>query len=365
MLYSLIMKEREALISLAAFVPFGPVRIKLLIEYFGSATKAYSVSSKKLREIGLGEKLVSEFDKHRRSFKYEEYAAKLDKYSIRVITQKDDQYPKLLLEIENAPTVLYVRGELKQADSVAIAVVGSRKVTSYGKEVAYKIASELAASGITVVSGLALGVDSIAHQAALDVGGRTIAVLGNGLDTVYPPTHRVLAQKIVKNGALISEYPLGYPAMPYNFPQRNRIVSGISLGVVVIEGTEKSGTLLTASHAAAQGREVFAVPGPITSPNAGAPNILLRNGAKLVTSAKDILEELDLGTRHLAIGNREILPETKEEIELFAILEIEPLHVDEITRRLGKDTGVVLSTITTMELKGMIKNIGNGVYGRI
>lgn len=359
------MTEREALISLAAFVPFGPVRIKLLHEYFGSYKKVWGANAAKLRELGLGEKLTGEFVGFKNDFDFPTYSQKLTKYGLTVLTQDDKSYPPLLKEIENAPTVLYVRGELKPADSVSIAIVGSRKITSYGREIAYKIATDLADAGVTIISGLALGVDAVAHQAAIDAGGRTLGVLGNGLDIIYPPANRNLGLDVIKNGALISEYPLGTEAMPFYFPQRNRIVSGMSLGVVVIEGTEKSGTLLTASHAAAQGREVFAVPGPITSPNSGAPNILLRNGAKLVTSAKDILEELKVGTRQLAIGNREIFPENADEIELFAILEVEPLHVDEITRRLNKDTGTVLSTITTMELKGMIKNVGNGVYGRI
>ena len=358
------MTEKEALISLAAFVPFGPVRIKLLVEYFGSARGAWGASGAQLKEIGLSSNLVGELENFKKKFNYSSYSARLRKYEIEVITQKDKDYPKLLIQIDSAPTVLYVRGQLKPVDSVAIAIVGSRKATSYGREVAYKISTELADYGVTIVSGLALGVDGIAHQAAIDAGGRTLAVLGNGLDTIYPFAHNELARQILKNGALISEYPLGYPALPHNFPQRNRIVSGISLGVVVIEGTEKSGTLLTASHAAGQGREVFAVPGPINSPNSGAPNILLRNGAKLVTGAKDILEELDLGVRVQGIGNKEILPENANEVKILEIVTAEAVDIDTIVRISGMQTPVVLSTLTSMELKGIVRNTG-GVYTKI
>lgn len=358
------MTEREAVISLAAFVPFGPVRIKLLREYFGSYRKVWAASPAKLRELGLSEKLVGEFFSFKNGFALSSYFTRLTKIGVDVIVQSDKNYPERLKEIDNSPTLIYVKGALKPADSVAVAVVGARKITSYGKEVAYKIASELAAQGVTIVSGLALGVDAVAHQAALDVGGRTLAVLGNGLDIVYPPTHRELARQVIKNGALVSEYPLGQEAMPFNFPQRNRIVSGLSLGVVVIEGTEKSGTLLTASHAASQGREVFAVPGPINSPNSGAPNILLRNGAKLATSAKDILEELKIGVRVQGAANREILPENKEEVEVLKLLEREGLDIDTIVRMSGMPTSEVLSTLTSMELKGIVRNTG-GIYIKV
>lgn len=358
------MKEREALISLAAFVPFGPVRIKLLHEYFGSYKKVWDTKPAKLRELGLSEKLVGEFVQFKKDFEFSVYSKKLEKFGIIALTQGDKNYPERLREIDGAPTVLYVRGELKPVDSVSIAIVGSRKITSYGREIAYKIATDLADAGVTIISGLALGIDGVAHQAAVDASSRTLAVLGNGLDTIYPPTHRELARAILKNGALISEYPLGYPALPHNFPQRNRIVSGMSLGVVVIEGTEKSGTLLTASHAASQGREVFAVPGPITSPNSGAPNILLRNGAKLVTSAKDILDELDLRRRAKGIEHREILPADKNEERILAIIELEGLDIDTIVRISGMPTSVILSTLTSMELKGIVKNTG-GIYIKV
>ncbi|MBI2405769.1 DNA-protecting protein DprA [Candidatus Microgenomates bacterium] len=355
------MTEREALIALCAFVPFGPARIKLFLEYFGSARETWKAETRRFKEIGVSDKLVSEFSEWRRHFDFSSYFAKLVKFGVSVATVTDKNYPERLRQTDDAPIVLYIKGELKNVD-VSVAIVGSRKITSYGREVAEKISSELAAAGVTIISGLALGVDGVAHRAALEVGGRTIAILGNGLDQIYPPSHRELAQKVTKHGALVSEYPLGHSALPMNFPYRNRIISGMSLGVVVIEGTEKSGTLLTASHAARQGREVFAVPGPITSPNAAAPNLLIKQGAKVVTGVEDILEELDLGHRAKGIMNREILPETEEEKLIFQLIENEPLHIDEIVRRVRFDAGIVLSTLTTMELKGMVKDIGGNIY---
>lgn len=359
------MTEREALISLTSFVPFGPARIKLFWEYFGSAKKTWNASEKVLREIGVSEKLVGEFSQFRQDFNPNKYFNQLKGLGINTIAINDKNYPQKLREISDAPIVLYIKGEIKPEDEVAVAIVGSRKVTGYGKEMARKFASELASAGVTVISGLALGVDGVAHEAVLEIGGRTLAVLGSGLDKIYPPTHQGLARRVSQSGALVSEYPLGHEALPFNFPYRNRIISGMSLGVLVIEGTEKSGTLLTASHAAAQGREVFAVPGPVTSPNSGAPNLLIRQGAKLVTKTEDILEELKLGLRVKSLGNRMILPETEEEKLIFQLIEKEHLHVDEIIRRVEMDGGLVLSTLTTMELKGMVKNFGGGIYGKI
>lgn len=359
------MTQKEALVAISCFVPFGPARIKLLVEFFGSATKVWKASQAKLTELGLRGKLASEFVAFREKFDTGLYFKKMEKLGVQALTIDDKSYPERLKEISGAPSVIYVKGEIEPQDEIAIAIVGSRKITSYGREMAAKISQELAANNVTIISGLALGVDAIAHQAALDSGGRTIAVLGNGLDTVYPPSHRQLAVAITQKGALVSEYPLGYPALPHNFPQRNRIISGLSLGVVVIEGTGKSGTLLTASHAANQGREVFAVPGQVTSPNSEAPHILIRQGAKLVTGAQDILEELEIGYRVQGAGNRQVLPETEDEKILFNLLEAGPLHIDEIVRQVEGDAGTVLATLTTMELKGMVKNIGSGVYQRI
>lgn len=359
------MTEKEALIALSSFVPFGSARIGLFREYFGSARAAWSAPVKKFAEIGLSEKLVFEFRNFRDKFDVDSYFARLKKYGVQVLVAADREYPNRLAEISDPPVVLYLKGELLKEDSVCVAIVGSRKVTSYGRNVAERLSSGLADAGVTVVSGLALGVDGIAHKATLEGGGRTVAVIGSGLDDIYPPAHRWLAQKIIKSGAVISEYPLSYPALPINFPHRNRIISGMSLGVVVIEGTDKSGTLLTAAHAASQGRDVFAVPGPITSPTSAAPNLLIKQGAKMVTDVRDILEELDIRRRTQGVAHREIFPESDEESIILGILENEPLHIDDVVRRSEKEPGFVISTLTTMELKGLVKALGGGMYERV
>lgn len=265
------MSEREYLLLLTSFIPFGPVRIKLLLSYFGSARRIWKADAKKLLQLGLGKEKALQFFEYRKNFKEKEYFNRLKKFSINFLTLNDKDYPENLKQLSNAPDVLYIKGKLKSADVNAVAIVGSRKMTAYGKEVTERFSSELASIGITIISGLARGIDTVSHQSALMANGRTIAVLGCGLDMVYPPENFKLAKEIERNGALISEYPLGYPAKPINFASRNRIISGLSKAVLVVEGAVKSGTLLTASHAAEQGRTVFAIPGQITSPLSGAP----------------------------------------------------------------------------------------------
>jgi DNA processing protein len=239
-------------------------------------------------------------------------------------------------------------------------------MTSYGREVTEKFAYELANFGVTIVSGLARGVDTIAHKAALSAGGRTVAVLGNGLDTTYPPENEILAREIIKKGgAVVSEYPLGYPAIPVNFANRNRIVSGLSRAVIVIEGAEKSGTLLTASHAAEQGRTVFAVPGAITSPMSAAPLFLLKNGARIATNSNDVLEELNMQVRVDREKIENILPTGEEEKNLLEILKNEPMHLDELVRITEYSTSEISARLTIMEMKGMVKSLGKGIYKKI
>jgi DNA processing protein len=291
------MNEREYLICVSTYIPIGPVRLSLLKSYFGSAKRVWQANFSDLRKTGLSEKLTSGFIKHRNRFNPESYLARLRQNKITVLTKGQHGYPANLLDLEDAPVVLYVKGKIKKGDSFSIAVVGSRKMTLYGREVATKFCSDLARHGLTVVSGLARGVDTVAHETTLKSGGRTLAVLGCGLDRIYPPENTLLADKICQRGALISEYPLGYPPMPVNFVARNRIISGLAKGVLVVEGASRSGTLLTASHAAEQGRTVFAVPGQIFSPLSEAPFFLIKSGAKMATEAHDILEELNIKDR--------------------------------------------------------------------
>lgn len=376
------MTEREAWIAFSAFPFIGPARFSLLRKYFGSARKAWRTPVKEFLGIGFSEKLTGEFENFRRDFDIASYLLRLKRLGVKIILLEDKDYPEILKKIEDPPYIIYVRNgvegiksrkstnlrqetraSIKGWSEIAVAVVGTRKPTAYGKEVTERLVTGLVDNGVTIVSGLALGIDAIAHRAALAAGGKTIGVLGCGLDLIYPPANRQLGEKMLSSGQgiIVSEYPLGYPALPQNFPTRNRIVSGLSLGVLVIEGAEKSGTLLTASAAASQGREVFAVPGPITSPVSKAPHFLLKNGAKLVEKVGDILEELKIESRISNLESRKVIPETKEEKKIMEILEKEGLDIDTLVRISGLDTGKVLGTLTGMELKGIVKNIG-GVY---
>lgn len=359
------MTEREYLICLSSFFPFGPARLSLLLSYFGSAKKVWNASTSYLISVGLKENLVLEFDSYRKKFSPKKYLASLDKLGVKVYTKSDGDYPRNLLEIDSAPLVIYVLGEILPEDTNAIAIVGSRKMTSYGKEVAEMFSSEFANVGITIVSGLARGIDSVAHKSSLNVGGRTIAVLGSGIDVIYPPENRSLALEVIKNGALVSEFPLGYPALRPNFAFRNRIISGLSKAVVVVEGEKKSGTLLTAGYAAEQGKTVFAIPGQITSPMSGACEFLIKNGAKIAFSPVDVLEELDLQFR---VDKEKVLnfaPADELENRILEIISRETLHIDEIARILGLEVSLVSAKLSLMEIKCLVKNLGGGEYKKI
>jgi len=359
----IVMTDSQYLTAIYAFNYFGPARIKLLLSYFKSANKIWKSSKEKLIEIGLPQKKVIEFDDFRKSFDIEEYFDRLRNLKIEVVTILDKEYPRSLKGLSGAPSVLYYKGDLTCLKSDCVAIVGSRQMTSYGREVTEKFSGELSDFGVTIISGLARGVDTFAHRACLAAGGKTAAVLGNGLDTIYPSENTGLSQAILKaKGVIISEYPLGYPALPENFAARNRIVSGLSSAVIVIEGAEKSGTLLTATHAAEQGKTVFAVPGQITSPLSKAPLFLLKNGAKIATETKDILDELDLQIKVDKEKIKKIAPDNPQEEKLLEILENEPLHLDELTRISGGKIPEISARLTIMEMKGMVRNMGKGVY---
>ena len=356
------MNEKEALISLSTFVPFGPKRIDLLISFFGSAEKAWGADRFHLEKLGLNEGKISEFIKHRSTFDLADYLKKLNKNSIKVVLKSDSNYPNELKGIDSAPILLYFKGKMKKGE-IGIAIVGARDASSYGKEIAERFANELALYGITVVSGLARGIDTVAHKGALSGHGRTIAILGCGLDLIYPPENKSLAEEIINhNGAIISEFPLGYPVMKTNFVSRNRIISGISKAVVVVEGRKKSGTLLTASAAAEQGRTVFAVPGPITSSNSEAPLFLIKNGAKPISNTFEILEdlwtELELDGKNI----QNVFPDRKEDAKILQVLTLKPTHIDNIVRISSLESTIVSARLTIMELKGIVENMGNGEF---
>lgn len=357
------MPEKDYLIALSTFIPFGPVRVKLLLDYFKSAKAIWFATKSELLATGLTERIVTDFDFHKTEFDIHQYLQKLREQKVNAVSIFDKDYPQNLKEISDAPFVLYVKGQIKKSDSRSVAIVGSRLMTNYGREVAQKFASELAAFGISVVSGLALGVDAEAQRAALKAGGRTISVLASGLDIISPLTNKALAMEFIKNnGAVVSEYPLGHSPKPFEFPIRDRLISGMAKAVIVVEGKQKSGTFHTVRAALDQGRPVFAVPGPITSPTSDGPNYLIQNGAKLITNIRDVLDELDLQFRVNPEVVEKIMPENKFEEQLISILEAEPLHLDELVRISGITVSDLSARLTIMEMKGIVKNLGNSVY---
>ncbi len=335
----------------------GPVRLRMLLDMFGDIRSAWESSEQVLREMKLERRSLENFLKIRRQVDLDEVLRHVERAGVHVLTWDSDTYPTLLRQIPEAPPVLFVRGEITSADEWAVAVVGTRKATVYGREVARALATDLAHNRVTVVSGLARGIDSIAHKAALDAGGRTIAVLGSGVDCIYPAEHRKLAEAIAENGALVSDYPLGTQPESANFPARNRIISGLSLGVVVVEADLQSGALITADFALDQGREVFAVPGSILSPASAGCNRLLRDGASVVTEVRDILETLHLDQLAEKQTARTILPANETEAAVIRHLSAEPHHLDELARATELPVEVISSTLVMMELKGMARQV--------
>ena len=342
----------------------GCVRYKALLGRFGSLAEAWTAGPADLRSAGLEDRIVRAITSGRSAIDPNAELELLGKHGIRALTWNDDAYPALLKEIDDAPPVLYVRGELSSLDEWAVSVVGTRRPTPYGRQVAEEISYQLASNRICIVSGLARGVDAIAHRAAIQAGGRTVAVLACGLDIVYPPEHAKLAREIMEHGALISEYPLGTQPRGDYFPRRNRIMSGVSLGALVVEGDLKSGAIITARWAADQNREVFAVPGSIFSPQSRGTNDLIQQGAKLVQTIDDVLEELNLTMVPNQMEIQELIPATDTESDLLRHISKEPIHIDEVCRQSGHSITTVSSVLAMMELKGLIKQIGPMAFVR-
>ena len=359
------MNDLKYLIALTHFPKFGPVRLKRIKKHFPDLENAFKSSANELIKAGIESKIADEFTAARVNINPDQLLEQLNQEGISAITIENKNYPKLLSEIYDPPQLLYYKGQLETQDEFALAVVGTRKYTNYGKQVAEQIVKDLARNNLTIVSGLALGIDALSHLAALEVHGRTIAILGSGLDkqSIYPSANRYIADKIIaNNGTVISEFPLGTPPLKHHFPQRNRIISGLSLGTLVIEAGEKSGALITASHALEQNRDVFAVPGSVYSPVSAGPNKLIKLGAKTVTNATDIIEALDLAQVTAYIDNKKIIPESAEEEKIISHLTHEPAHINELVRLTKLDTGIINSALTIMEMKGMIRNLGGMQY---
>lgn len=356
-------KEREYWLGLAALPGVGARRFFALLRHFGTAQAAWFAADKDWD--GVGGLSFLRWQKTLEARKTDFIGKLLHRLSAtdtKTITLMDDNYPELLRNIPDPPPVIYVRGQIRWEDQAALAIVGTRNPSAYGEKVCQRFAQELVSQGRTVVSGLARGIDGIAHLGALDAGGRTIAVLASGVDFIYPPEHKKLAARIVEQGALVSEYPPGTPPEPGKFPARNRVISGLSQGVIVVEAGEKSGALITADQALEQGREVFAVPGPITISQSIGPNRLIQQGAKLVTSIEDVLAEAQL-ILELPVQLKEESSELSQTEKLvLSHLNWEPKSADDLVKLTGLPSSEVAISLTMLEIKGMTKTFPGGRF---
>ncbi len=345
------------------FELIGSQTLKKIKKHFKTYQKAWEAPSSSFGKAGLKGKIIEELNKKRAKINPDKELEKLKKYGIKILIATDKKYPRLLKEIYDFPQILYYLGDTSAFSKFSLAIVGSRKYTSYGKENVEYFSRELAEMQLTIVSGLASGIDALAHRATVDVGGKTIAVLGCGLDRIYPSINCKLAKEILRSGGLIlSEYPLGSGPLRHHFPHRNRIISGLSLGVLVIEAAQKSGSLITANCALEQNREVFAVPGNIFSFKSAGCHQLIKSGAKLVTEPQDILTELEIKNTKEYKETKKIIPESKEEEIVLNFLKEVPQEINHIIKKLGLPVSQVNSLLTIMEMKGKIKNLGNGLY---
>lgn len=339
--------ERNYWLGLSTFPTIGPAKFRKILEEFGTAKAAWEAKKS--------------------DFSIEKYLNELKKKNVWFVTLKDKEYPKLLKEIKDPPYVLYGKGDKKLLnENKTFGVVGARKTTEYGREVTKLLTTELVLNGFTIVSGLALGVDAISHMTALENSGKTIAVLGCGVDCCNPGENQSIYNSIVAKGLIVSEFPLGMKPTKWTFPARNRIIAGLSQAVLVTEGAEDSGSLITANFALKFNRKVFAVPGPITSSMSKGPYKLIAKGARLVTGVKDILEELKIPSTKSQIPNKsksiKFKTATKEEQKILDLLQNESLHFDEIVRKINRDSARIAGILSVMEIKGMIRSIDGGKY---
>jgi DNA processing protein len=360
--------ELKYWIAFSRIPGIGRVRLSQLKGHFGSLRDAWKASEAGLKQTGLDSRSIDGLLSLRSAISPDAEVERMRGHRVKAFVCEDPLYPARLKEIYDYPPVLYVRGSLPAEDEPSLAIVGTRRPTIYGRQVTEEIVGDLVRSGVAIISGLARGIDSVAHRTALDAGGKTVAVFGSGLDIVYPGENTKLAQAILEQGALVSEYPLGVKPKPEYFPLRNRIMSGLSLGVLVVEAGEKSGALITAQQALDQNREVFAIPGSILSPASLGTNRLIQEGAKLVRSHTDILEELNLTVVARQPEISGLFPAGQPaatspfESAILKELGAEPSHVDEICRRSGLAMSEVSSALAMMELKGIAKQVGNMNY---
>jgi len=344
-----------------SFVPgVGRVTYSRLINQFNSPRLVLEAPIEKLKKC-VNEKVARAIKNFSHKDRVEKELSLMKRFQVSLVTLKDNNYPKNLAHIYDPPPFLYMKGKLKEEDKISIAIVGSRLSTNYGRSVAERISRELTKQGITIISGMARGIDSSAHKGALSANGRTIAVMGCGLDVMYPPENSKLYQQIVSKGAVVSEFPMSTPPEGSNFPTRNRIISGISLGVAIIEASSSSGSLITARLALEQGREVFAVPGMVNYATSKGTHRLIKDGAKLIENASDILDEIlpqcsspDNTSRANNLSEKlsDLSPEAKS---IFKFLDKEPIHIDAVIKKSGLSIGLISSILLDLELKGIVE----------
>lgn len=353
----------------------GPVTIKKMWDHFGNIKKVWDADAEDIQKIeGLNKPAAKAFLENRDKIDLESEIEKVMKNDIRIFTLEDEKYPENLKNVYDPPPVLYVRGEMSKVDRNALAIVGTRRASRYGLEFARKMAGELASAGLTIVSGLASGIDTAAHRGALEAKGRTIAVFGCGVDQVFPAENKKLAAEIENSGALVSEFPLGMPTARSNFPRRNRIISGLSLGVIVVEGHYDSGAMITAKYAVDQGREVFAVPGNVELDQSKGPHWLIKQGAKLVESVEDVLEELNMvmprkmtndpdGCRdQMTNEGKNYSNLSSEEQKIVSVLSLEPKHLDVIAADTGSPVQQVSSLLMMMEIRKIVRQLPGKMF---
>ncbi|GBD11264.1 DNA processing protein DprA [bacterium HR23] len=359
-------------VAFARIPSLTPARFRLLERAFGTLEEAWRAPARQWHALGLEPSVVNAILQARaRLDPFQELEA-LHRWGATALTWHDPAYPPRLREITNPPPILFLQGDLRPQDEKAIAIVGTRQATPYGLEACQRLTRALVQEGFTIVSGLAQGIDARAHQTALEAGGRTLAVVAGGLDRLYPHQHRPLARRIAQQGAVLTEYPLGTRPEPFQFPRRNRILSGLALGVLVVEAPVESGAMSTVRWALDQGREVFAVPGPITSPASAGTNRLIQEGAKLVMEVQDILEELRIEARAVqpplleasAPSSTPQAPIGEEASALLSALGSETVHIDDLRRRTGLPMPVVSATLTLLEVNGLVRQVGGMHFAR-
>ncbi len=361
-------QEKIYTIAFSHIPSVGPVSFKRLASYFPTLYEAWHASSNEYARAGLSKSISEQIISERSKIDIEAVLVRIERENISAVTKNDEEYPCLLSEIHDPPFILYYRGFLPARDRILFGVVGSRKATSYGLQCTHRLIPDLARRGIGIVSGLAYGIDAASHEAALANDGYTIAVLACGVDhaSVYPAIHKNLAERIVANrGCVMSEYPPGTMPMPFQFPFRNRIIAGISKGVLVVEAVEKSGALITATCALELGREVCAVPGPISSPSSAGTNRLLKNGAHVITESADIFLLLGYDEEQGRRSSVDLALLSGDERKIYNTLSCEPTHLDELARQVNLDTQVVISTLVMLEMKNLIRSYARMQYSRV